>query len=197
MRYPPDQKLKARAALLAAGMQEMKAAGFDGVGVDALSAAADVTSGAFYSNFANKEEMLRSVIEMALGEPFLTETQAAATADRHSQLKRFLTDYLTVRHVEDPGGGCVMPALSADVSRAGHATREAYESKIVALAERVAESLDGRRSDRERKAWSVIAMMVGAVSIARAMAETDTQSEVIAAARRTANRLIAPREDSQ
>lgn len=192
MRYPPDHKLKARAALLAAGTREMQTAGFNGVGVDALSAAADVTSGAFYSNFANKEQMLESIVEMALGEPFLTESQSAAKADRRRQLKRFLSDYLSARHVDDPGGGCVMPALSADVARAGQATRQAYESKIVALAERMAESLDGTRSERERKAWSIIAMMVGAVSIARAMAETDAQLEVIAAARRTANRLVAP-----
>jgi len=168
----------------------MKTAGFNGVGVDALSAAADVTSGAFYSNFANKEEMLRSIIEMALGEPFRTETQSATKAGRRLQLKCFLTDYLSVQHVEDPGEGCVMPALSADVARAGQATRQAYESRIVALAERVADSLDGRRPERERKAWSIIAMMVGAVSIARAMAETDAQSDVIAAARGTATRLI-------
>lgn len=195
MRYPPDHKLKARAALLAAGTREMQTAGFNGVGVDALSAAADVTSGAFYSNFANKEQMLESIVEMALGEPFLTESQSAASkAERRVQLTRFLTDYLSAGHVDDPAGGCVMPALSADVARAGQATRQAYESRIVALAERIAGSLDGRRPERERRAWSIIALMVGAVSIARAMGETDARFEVIAAARRTANGLVAPGE---
>ena len=36
--------------------------GFNGIGVDGLAAAAVVTSGAFYSNFANKEAMLEAVV---------------------------------------------------------------------------------------------------------------------------------------
>jgi AcrR family transcriptional regulator len=175
-------------------MREMKVAGYNGVGVDGLASAADVTSGAFYSNFANKEELLEAIVEAAVGEPFLTDSESGTKADRRSQLKRLLDDYLSAYHVENPADGCVMPALSADVARAGSATREAYESKIAALAERVAELIEGRRPDRERRAWSIIALMVGAVSISRAMADSDTQIRVIDSARRTADKLISPAE---
>jgi AcrR family transcriptional regulator len=192
MRYPPDQKAKARAALLRAGTREMKVAGFNGVGVDGLASAADVTSGAFYSNFANKEEMLEAIVQTAVGEPFLTDSESGTKAEQRSQLKRFLADYLSAHHVENPDDGCVMPTLSADVARAGEATQVAYESKIVALAERIADLLDGRRSDRERRAWSIVALMVGAVSISRAMSSPATQAKVIDSARRTTGRLTSP-----
>jgi hypothetical protein len=86
----------------------------------------------------------------------------------------------------------VMPTLSADVARAGAPTREAYERKIAALAGRVAELLDGARPDRERRAWSIVALMVGAVSISRAMSDTATQTKVIDSARQTVERLISP-----
>src|SRR5690348_9069435 len=79
MRYPPDQKAKARASLLEAGLTSMKVAGFNGIGVDGLAAAAGVTSGAFYSNFANKEEMLKAIVDAAVGEPFLSATESATT----------------------------------------------------------------------------------------------------------------------
>jgi AcrR family transcriptional regulator len=173
-------------------MREMKVAGFNGVGVDGLASAANVTSGAFYSNFANKEEMLEAIVEAAVGEPFLTDSESGTKAKQRSQLKSFLADYLSAHHVENPGDGCVMPTLSADVARAGVATREAYESKIVALAERVADLLDGRRPDRERRAWSIVALMVGAVSISRAMSTPATQIKVIDSARRTAASLSSP-----
>jgi AcrR family transcriptional regulator len=192
MRYPPDQKAKARAALLHAGMREMKVAGFNGVGVDGLASAADMTSGAFYSNFANKEEMLEAIVETAVGEPFLSDSESGTKADQRSQLKRMLADYLSTHHVENPGDGCVMPALSADVARAGESTQAAYESRIVALSERIADLLDGRRPDRERRAWSIVALMVGAVSISRAMSSPAAQTKVIDAARRTAGRLTSP-----
>lgn len=190
MRYPPDQKEKARATLLRAGMREMKVAGFNGIGVDGLASSAGATSGAFYSNFANKEEMLQAIVEIAIGEPFLTESESGSKVERRAQLKSFLSDYFSAQHLQNPGDGCVLPTLSADVARAGAATQEAYESKVVTLAERVADLLDGRRADRERRAWSIVALTVGAVSISRAMSTPATQAEVLDSARRTAGTLM-------
>jgi len=63
MRYKPDQKARAREALVQAGARSLKSAGFNGIGVDGLAASAGVTSGAFYSNFPNKEAMLEAVID--------------------------------------------------------------------------------------------------------------------------------------
>jgi AcrR family transcriptional regulator len=190
MRYPADQKVKARAALLRAGMRSMKVAGFNGIGVDGLAAEADVTSGAFYSNFANKEAMLEAIVESAIGEPFVSDTESGSRAERQAKLRSFVADYLSAEHVENPGDGCVMPALSADVARAGAVTRGSYERRITALAERVAEVLDG--ADRERRAWSMVALMVGAVSISRAMCDAATQAKALDAARETGDRLISP-----
>lgn len=190
MRYPADQKAKASAALLRAGTRSMKVAGFNGIGVDGLAAAADVTSGAFYSNFANKEAMLEAIVEAAVGEPFVSDTNSGTRAERRVKLKAFVAEYLSAEHVENPGDGCVMPTLSADVARSGAPTREAYERRISVLAGRMAELFDG--ADPERRAWSLVALMVGAVSISRAMSDPATQAEVLDAANQTADRLISP-----
>jgi AcrR family transcriptional regulator len=192
MRYPPDQKAKARASLLRAGMRAMKIVGFNGIGVDGLAAAANVTSGAFYSNFANKEAMLEAIVDAAVGEPLLSEVTSGTKADQRAQLKKILADYISTHHVENPGDGCPMPALSADVARAGTATREAYGRKIAALADQIADLLDGPRPDRRRRAWSIIALMVGSISISRAMSDAATQAEAIGSARRTADSLVSP-----
>src|SRR5690349_16381715 len=111
-------------------MRSMKTAGFNGIGVDGLAAEAGVTSGAFYSNFRNKEAMLEAIVETAVGEPFLTDTETASKAEVRRQLRKFIDSYLTVVHVEHPADGCPMPTLSADVARAGTPTREAYERKL-------------------------------------------------------------------
>jgi len=192
MRYPPDQKVKARASLLEAGLTSMKVAGFNGIGVDGLAAAAGVTSGAFYSNFANKEEMLKAIVDAAVGEPLLSESESATTkAELRSLVKKFIADYISDHHVADPAPGCVMPALSADVARASTRTRKGYERNIVAMAERIADALDGPRADRLRRAWSIVSLMVGAITISRAMSSSATQSEVIASVRKTANQLVS------
>jgi AcrR family transcriptional regulator len=192
MRYPPVHKARARAVLLAAGMRSMKTAGFNGIGVDGLAAEGGVTSGAFYSNFRNKEAMLEAIIDTAVGEPFLSNTETASTDEVRRQLRNLLDIYLDVEHVENAADGCPMPALSADVARAGKPTREAYERKLTAWARRIADCLDGVRSDRERRAWGILSLMVGAITVSRAMSDPATQTEVVSSVRRTAERLVAP-----
>ncbi len=191
MRYPADQKARARDALLHAGTRSLKTSGFNGVGVDGLAAAAGVTSGAFYSNFPNKTAMLEAVIEAGLGEPFVSETGAMTPAEGRARLIALLHEYMSTDHSLDAAEGCVMPALSADVSRAEPAVKEAYQRKMIALIDRISELLDGEESDRRQRAWSIVALMVGSILISRGMPEqSETRSAPIDSALTTASALM-------
>lgn len=188
MRYPPDQKAKAREAILQAGARALRVSGFNGIGVDGLAAAAGVTSGAFYSNFQNKEALLEGVIETGLGKPFIDAT--GSVAERRALLRRWLDEYISDYHRENPAVGCVMPTLSADVARASPAVRETYRIRMTELAGKVAAVLDGGEADRERRAWSIIAMMVGAIAIARAMPDGEDSRRAIENTLEAALRLL-------
>jgi AcrR family transcriptional regulator len=191
VRYPPDQKERARKALLQAAARTLKTSGFNGVGVDGMAAAAGVTSGAFYSNFPNKTAMLEAVINAGLGEPFLSDTDSMTPAEGRARLIAFLQEYISTDHSLDPAEGCVMPALSADVARAQPAVKDAYQRKMIALIDRISELLDGEQSDRRRRAWSIVALMVGSIVIARGMPErSESRSEPLDSAFSTASALI-------
>jgi TetR/AcrR family transcriptional repressor of nem operon len=191
VRYPADQKTRARDALLRAGTRSLKTSGFNGIGVDGLAAAAGVTSGAFYSNFANKEAMLEAVIDAGVGEPFLSDTDSATLAEARARLIGFLQEYISADHSLDAAEGCVMPALSADVSRAEPPVKDAYQRKMIALIDRIAALLDGEESDRRRRAWSIVALMVGSIVISRGMPEqSQSRSAPLDSALSTASALI-------
>ena len=193
MRYPADQKARARDALLRAGTRSLKASGFNGVGVDGLAAAAGVTSGAFYSNFPNKTAMLEAVIDAGLGEPFLSETDSMTSAEGRARLIELLQEYISTDHSLDPTEGCVMPALSADVSRAEPPVKDAYQRKMTALVDRIAELLDGDEADRQRRAWSIVALMVGSILISRGIPEqSEARLAPIESASSTVATLIDP-----
>lgn len=64
-----------------------------------------------------------------------------------------------------------MPTLSADVSRAEPPAKDAYQRKMTALVDRIAELLDGDEADRLRRAWSIVALMVGSILISRGIPE--------------------------
>jgi AcrR family transcriptional regulator len=181
MRYPPDQKAKARQAILEAGAKALRKNGFHGIGVDGLAAAAGVTSGAFYSNFSGKEELLKDVIETYLGNSFI-DADAGSLAERRTRLKDYLKMYISCQHRDDAAAGCVMPTLSADVSRSDSSVREAYQRRMKELIRKMSKVLAGAPADREKKAWAMVAMMIGAVLVARALPPGKEADKIIEAA---------------
>jgi TetR/AcrR family transcriptional repressor of nem operon len=189
MRYPPDQKTKAKEVLVQAGARALRSNGFNGIGVDGLAAAAGVTSGAFYSNFSGKEALLEEVIKTCLGEPFI-DVENGSLANRRENLKEWLAMYISSYHRQNPELGCVMPTLSADVARSKAPVREAYKRKMLELIARMSAVLDGAEPDRERGAWSIVAIMVGAIAISRAMPDGEDAERAIDAALQTAIALI-------
>jgi AcrR family transcriptional regulator len=188
VRYAPDQKAKARAALLEAGARALRKNGFDGVGVDGLAAAAGVTSGAFYSNFANKEALLQDVVGACLGEPFISAT--GTVEERKQKLREWLASYISVGHRDNPESGCVMPTLSADVARAHQNVRETYSERMNILASKIAEVVNGDEVECKQRAWHTIAVMVGTVSIAQAMSDLKSAEAALNAGFASAMALI-------
>lgn len=192
MRYPSDQKARARQAILQAGARALRTNGFNGIGVDGLAASAGVTSGAFYSNFSNKEALLEGVIEACLGEPFI-DSEGGSLAERQEHLKEWLAMYISAVHRADPASGCVMPTLSADVARSNPQTRDVYRRKMLELVHKMSNVLDGAGPDREQRAWSIVAMMVGAIAISRAMPDGEEANQALGSALQTAIALISPK----
>ena len=193
MRYPSDQKARAKQAILQAGARALRTNGFNGIGVDGVAASAGVNgSGAFYSNFSNKEALLEEVIETCLGEPFI-DSESGSLAERQVRLKEWLAMYISADHRADPASGLRMPTLSADVARSNPQIRATYERRMLALVQKMSNALSGAGPDRGKRAWSIIAMMIGAIAISRAMPDGEGADQALAAALQTAIALIAPK----
>ncbi|MEV4602110.1 TetR/AcrR family transcriptional regulator [Amycolatopsis sp. NPDC049253] len=178
MRYSPDHKAKARAAILQQAAGTLKEKGFHGVGVDALAAAAHVTSGALYSNFDGKEGLLDQVVAAELGNRFATVPHPDPD-ERRRRLSDVLRLYLSNEHRTDPASGCVMPALSADVARASDSVRETYRHHMRKLVDTLAPALHGTPEEQDNQAWTMIATIIGAITIARALPPGDDANTVL------------------
>jgi TetR/AcrR family transcriptional repressor of nem operon len=189
MRYSPDQKSKSKQSILKLAGARLKKDGFAGIGVDGLASAAGVTSGAFYSNFSGKEDFLKEMINGFLGEPYLS-SNAETLEGRKDELKDFLEGYLDVSHCANPEEGCVMPTLSADVSRASKSVRSVYHQKMLRLIDKVSKVTSGTSAKKRKRAWSVVSIMIGAVTIARALPESTEREEVMSSALETALDLV-------
>ena len=85
-----------------------------------------------------------------------------------------------------------MPAMSADVSRASAGVRRVYQQRMNELIDKIAEGLEGgtRRQRRER-AWSIVALMVGSLTVARALPDGDEANEMVKSALQSAMDLLS------
>jgi hypothetical protein len=101
---------------------------------------------------------------------------------RRERLGAYLRSYISLAHREAPADGCVIPALSADVARSGPAVRQIYQARMAEFIGKIAPLMKGWRAAQEKRAWSLLSMMVGAMLIARAMPDKDQAAKVVDAA---------------
>lgn len=183
MRYPREHKQRARRSLLEHGGSHAKKHGFAASGMDAIAAAAGVTTGSLYKHFEGKTELFAAVVRAELAR--MAAMYGTTPADDAQQVARAVTSYLSMQHVSHPERGCVLPSLTPEVARADAKVREAFQSGLLAIHENLE-----RLTHSGDSAWALIAQNVGAVMLARAMIDEKVQRELLAAARREAQALL-------
>lgn len=172
MRYSVDHKEQTRRAMLDSSAALVKEKGFAPMGVDSLMKAVGLTGGAFYSHFSSKDALFQAVVERELTRSLaLLGGDESLTRDR---IKQCLRHYLTLAHVQNPAGGCVIPALGAEIARAEGPARLRAEHWLCELQKAWAKVLGD-----EDLAWAAIAQCVGALTVARMMATPELQQRVV------------------
>lgn len=158
-----------RERLIQAGGALARQSGFAGTGLDALAAAANLTSGAFYAQFRSKAELLDAIVNHDM-------TLMLNAFDGHSpiRMRRAMTRYLSLQHAENPAQGCSIPSLGAEIARADISIRENFEAHMLKLQASFAELLGN-----DEQAWLMLSQAVGAQVIARAMASTEARQNLL------------------
>jgi|GEM_PF-3454835 len=179
------KKPNTRERIIAQAGRLTKQQGFGTVGVDALMAAADMQGGSFYYHFPKKEALLSAIItaEVQQSRQWLTRNGAASK----EKLLHHLLQYVSENHVLHPEDGCVIPSLSNEVARANDDTRTAYAKAVQAFSEDVAHILG-------EESWPVIAMCVGAVTMARAMPKGEARDAILAQCAEQLAEIFAKKE---
>ena len=95
-------------------------------------------------------------------------------------LRAIVAGYLAISHRDDPGNGCVLAALGADVARKGPAVRHAVTEGLRPFIELLTRSVPGRsRTARRKKALTIYASLVGAMVLARAVDDPALSKQIL------------------
>jgi TetR/AcrR family transcriptional regulator, transcriptional repressor for nem operon len=156
-----------------------------GVGLADIMAAAGLTHGGFYRHFASKEALVAEVLQQALDEKAESLVARDGISAREA-LKAYVALYLSSAHVDNPGKGCPIAALGAEAARSDEAAR-ALAAGAEKLAANFAADLNGGSAgdpmEARRRAVAMLASMVGAVVVARAVGDSPLRAEVLGALR--------------
>jgi AcrR family transcriptional regulator len=189
-RYAQGHKEESRARIVEAVGRGFRKQGYGGIGVDGLAREAGVTHGAFYGHFRSKAEAFGAAVAEGLRE--LRQAVEGLRAEHgKGWLRTFAAFYMGYKRTCDLGDACTLPSLSAEIERADPASRAAYETELQGVMKAVAAGLpEGTGAEREARAWVLLSLLAGGVTLARAV-PTEATSEQIAAAVQRAVEVIA------
>ena len=176
MRVTRDQAAANREKILEVAGTLFRERGYDGIGVADIMKRAGLTHGGFYGHFASKDDLAAEITSRVLGrEGWLERLTGSASPSMTDVVRK----YLTPRHRDDAGHGCLFAALGSDVARQPRSVRHAFTEGLRLRVDNLARLLPRRSAARRRKALATIAGLVGAMILSRAVDDPELSDEIL------------------
>jgi TetR/AcrR family transcriptional repressor of nem operon len=129
--------------------------GIEATGIADVMTASGRTHGGFYRHFPNKQALVAAAID-------------AAFQDILAHPDAFGADYLSPAHLRHPETGCPIAALAGDLARQPASLRRGFGAALRHVIARLAGRSAESPAQRQKAATRHLAMLVGAMVMARA-----------------------------
>lgn len=183
MRVSQEEKNRSHERIVASAARLIRTGGVEGASVGDVMSEAGLTHGGFYRHFDTKDAMVAAAMRSAFGEFTSALDERFEQIEPATAVADYIAMYLSDPHVTHPERGCPMPALGADIARASESLKREFGAGLAATVARLARGLEGSEEERRGKAARKLAMLVGAVLIARA-SDPETGRAVLDACRK-------------
>jgi TetR/AcrR family transcriptional regulator, transcriptional repressor for nem operon len=183
MKVSREQAAINRERILEVGTRLFREHGLDGIGVADLMREAGLTHGGFYGHFDSKEELMAKACERGLAKS-VAKWESLYVRDGPDALAAMADHYLSARHRDHPGAGCIAAAVGVEAARHGPSVRRAYTNGVRSLVDVLAQVVPGRaRAARRKRALATFAAMIGAMVLARAVDDSELSADILEAVR--------------
>jgi TetR/AcrR family transcriptional regulator, transcriptional repressor for nem operon len=187
MRYSKEHKQETHTRIVKKAAVLLREKGAHGVGVADLMKEAGLTHGGFYAHFDSREALVIEAFAYAMDRSTERWRKVVDQIPPDKRLATMVDAYLTSVHRDDPGHGCAVPALGAEIARESPKTRKAFAGKVDQLIDLIAEQMpDAPRKAARKQAMAMLATMAGTLLLARVAGNGELSDEMLAAGREAA-----------
>lgn len=180
MRVSQAEMEKSHERIVASAARLFRERGIENTSVADIMKDAGLTHGGFYRHFENKDALTVAALQEAFEQIFarLHDRKSPSQGARES----FRKQYVSRQHADNPGMGCPIAALANDVARGTNELRIAFGSGVRRAAAVLSADKPGADEERLTQGMRELAMMAGAVMIARA-SDPETGRRILSACR--------------
>jgi TetR/AcrR family transcriptional repressor of nem operon len=184
MRYSKEHKQETHERIVKRAAVRLREKGAHGIGVADLMKEAGLTHGGFYAHFDSREALVIEAMEHIMQRSTERWRKLGEQAPPEKRLATIVDSYLNSAHRDDPGHGCAVPTLGAEMARESPKTRKAFATKLEQMIDMLASLIPDLPPKAARKhAMATIATMMGTVVMARIAGNSEFSDEILAAGR--------------
>lgn len=174
MAYSKQHIALVRSRILDEANQLFRRQGYFNTSIDQIMESANLTRGGFYAHFKSKEDLFTQAMRRDLNFTLALRDQAEKVESPQAAAYSALQYYLDKENIQRVGNACTLVSLTSEIARMKAATRKAYTGSLVQLLDELAGLLGG-----EEKAVDCLISAVGALSIARAVTDSELAEKLL------------------
>jgi TetR/AcrR family transcriptional regulator, transcriptional repressor for nem operon len=187
MRYSREHKQETHSRIVRKASVRLREKGAHGVGVADLMKEAGLTHGGFYAHFDSREALVIEAFVYAMDRSMERWKKTLEQIPPDKRLAMIVDTYLTPLHRDDPGHGCAVPTLGAEIARESPKTRKAFSAKLGQMIDMMAEQIpDASPKVARKRAAAMLATMMGTLVLSRIVGSSEFSDEILAAGREAA-----------
>jgi TetR/AcrR family transcriptional regulator, transcriptional repressor for nem operon len=181
MGYSQAQKAESRQRVLETAARQIRENGIEALGVADCMRSAGLTHGAFYGHFDSRDALIVEALEYAVAQSrkrIAALSTGTGGVKAKEPLRAIAESFLSDRHIKNPGTGCALCALAGEARHASPEVRNRLTTYVHSLASQIAQTL---ASHSESAALGIVATVVGAVTLARAVDDKELAKSILTA----------------
>jgi len=185
MRYSLEHKARNHEKILSMAARSFREHGGDSSGIGRVMKDVGLTKGGFYRHFKSKDDLFVEAVARAFDEMGSGMLEVAKSAPEGQALRAIIERYLSTRHANSPGMGCVLAALGPELARKPLSVRKRIEALREAYRERLLPFVPGQtREEKLAKFQLLFPSMAGVLTSVRVTLPLQEREEMLMEARK-------------